>query len=192
MKGKGAIVGVLVLALAFVVAARLAMADGVRHFSLLARTMQPVDSSIGYDTSDGYLRTVQGSTRNETTAYVGQVDLPDGATIVGVRAFGLDSDPFFEFTFRLMRYNLDDDPVGSAVTGQVPSGAYFQDGKIELDAPVDPDAATVDNDEYSYGIVLLLPAPYSPPSQDLAVLRFVVDTSYNTRLPLVQRNSAGE
>jgi hypothetical protein len=192
MKGKWAIVGVSALALMFVLIVRLAMADGVRHFSLLAATMQPVDSSIGYDTSDGYLRTVQESTRNETTAYCGQVDLPDGATIVGVRAFGLDSDPFFEFTFQLVRYNLDDDPVGSAVTDQVSSGAFFQGGKIELDAPVHPEAATVDNEQYSYGIFLVLPEPYNPPFQDLAVLRFVVDTSYSTHLPLVQRNSTGE
>jgi hypothetical protein len=176
----------------FVLVARLAMADSVRHFSLLARTMQPIDSSIGYDSSDGYLRTVQESTENETTAYCGQVDLPDWARIVGVRAFGLDSDPFFEFSFELARYNLDDDPLSSAVTDHVSSGAYFQDGKIELDAPVHPDMAIVDNVSYSYGIFLVLPAAYSPPSQDLGVLRFVVDTSYSTHLPLVQRNSTGK
>lgn len=192
MKGRSIVAGVLALVLMLGLIARFAMADSVRHFSLMARTMQPVDSSIRYDSYDGYLRTVQESSMNEVTVYVGQVDLPDGASVVGVRAFGLDSDPFFEFCFGLVRYNLDEDPVNSPVTDMVCSGEYLQPGKIELEAPVHPGAAVVDNVNYGYNIFVRLPTPYNLPFQDLAVLRFLVDTSYSAHLPIVQRNSTGE
>lgn len=174
------------------VGARVTMADSVRHFSLLARTMPPIDSSIGYNSSDAYLRTVQESTMRDNTAYAGQVDLPDGATVVGVRAFGLDSDPFFEYCFGLSRYSLDDDPAWTLISDWVCSGESFQGGKIELDAPVHAALAMVDNEQYSYSIFLVLPTPYNPPYQDLGVLRFVVDTSYGTQLPLVQNNWSEE
>jgi hypothetical protein len=170
------------------VGARLAMADGVQHFSLLAATMQPIDSSIGYDNSDGFLKTIQESTITTTTAYVGQLDLPDGARIVSVQGFGLDTDPVFQFSFRLYRYNLYSDPVGSPVTDWASSGVSFQGGKVELNASVYPNMAVIDNDQYSYGIYLLLPEAYNPPYQDLGVLRFVVDTSYSVHLPLTQRS----
>lgn len=192
MKGKSIVAGVLALGLMLVLIARLAMADSVQHFSLMARTMQPVDSSIRYDSYDGYLRTVQESSMNEVTVYVGQVDLPDGANVVGVRAFGLDSDPFFGFCFGLVRYNLAENPVYSQVTDIVCSGEYPQPGKIELEAPVRAGAAVVDNVNYGYNIVVRLPTPYAPPNQDLAVLRFLVDTGYSAHLPLVQRNPTGE
>jgi hypothetical protein len=189
MKGKWILAGVLALVLMSAVVARLTMADSVRHFSLMARTMQPADSSIRYDTyDDGYLRTVQESSMNEETVYIGQVDLPDGATVVDVRAFGLDSHPFGEFCFGLVHCNLDDDPACSAVTQEVCSGELAQPGKAELQAPVLSNMAVVDNVNYSYSIFVQLPTPYNPPYQDLGILRFRVDTIYSAQLPLVERN----
>jgi hypothetical protein len=160
-------------------------AGSVQHFSLLAATMQTLDSTIGHDSEDGLLRTVQESTSHTVTAYRGQVDLPDGARVVGVRAFGLDTDPFFEFCYDLCRYNLDSEPVYEAVTDWVCSGESFQDGDIVLNAPVHSGVAVVDSEHYSYAIFLVLPTPYNPPYQDLAVLRFVVDSTYQVGLPLV-------
>lgn len=193
MKGKWILAGVLAMVLVSGFVARLAMADSVRHFSLMARTMQPADSSIRYNTyDDGYLRTVQESSMNEATVYAGQVDLPDGATVVGVRAFGLDNDPFGEFCFGLVHCNLYDDPVCSAVTQEVCSGESRQPGKTELQAPVHTNMATVDNVNYSYNIFVRLPTPYNPPYQDLGILRFRVDTSYSAQLPIVQRNRSGQ
>lgn len=171
------------------IGAQLAMADSVQHFSLLASTMQPLDSSIRYNNTGAFLKTIQESTIYTSTVYVGQLDLPNGARIVSVRGFGLDTDPFFEFSFRLYRYNLYGNPVGSPVTGLAASGTYFQSGKIEVSAPVYSNMAVIDNDQYSYGILLTLPVPYNSPYQDLGVLRFVVDTSYSVQLPLVQQNA---
>ena len=193
MKGKWILVGVLALVLVSGVVAGLATADSERHFSLMARTMQPADSSIRYDSyDDGYLRTVQESSLNAETVYAGQVDLPDGAAVVGVRAYGLDSDPVGEFCFGLVRCDLYDDPVCSAVTQVVCSGEFAQPGKIELQAPLQANVAGVDNVNYSYNIFVRLPTPYNPPYQDLGILRFRVDTSYSAHVPMVQRNWSGQ
>ena len=188
---QATILAIVVVLLGFMpgIAAQSAMADSVQHFSLLASTMQPLDSSIRYNNTGAFLKTTQGSTINTSTVYVGQLDLPDGARIVSVRGFGLDTDPIFEFSFQLYRYNLYGNPVGSPVTDLASSGTSFQGGKIVMSAPVDSDMAVIDNDQYSYGILLTLPVPYSPPYQDLGVLRFVVDTGYSVQLPLVQKNA---
>jgi len=169
------------------VSARLVMADSVRHFSLLAETMQPIDSSIGYDNTDAFLKTIQDSTISSSASYIGQLDLPDGARIVSVRCFGLDTDPTDEFYFRLFRYNLYSDPVWSPVTDFAFSGVPFNGGKVEVDAWVDPDMAVIDNEQFSYGIFLVLPRATAG---ELGVLRFVVNTSYTVQLPIVQRNSS--
>jgi hypothetical protein len=161
-----------------------ARADSVQHFSLLAETMQPVDSTIEYDSYDAYLETTQDSSLN-TTAYIGQVTLPDGANIVGVRCFGEDDDPNpdAEFSFALFRYSL----VANfeAVTEWVSSD---NQGKQQVQAPVlsDPHLiAAVDNAAYSYGIYLTLPEPVAG---TLRVLRCVVDTSYSVQLPFINRD----
>ncbi len=166
------------------VSARVAAADSVRHFSLLAETMRPIDSSIGYDNTMAFLRTIQDSTISPPTSYIGQLDLPDGARIVRVKCFGLDSDPNGEFYFRLYRYSLQSDPVWSPVTDFASSGVAFNGGKVVLEATVDPDRAVIDNAEFSYGIFLVLPKARSG---DLGVLRCVVDTTYAISLPLVQQ-----
>jgi len=167
------------------VSTRVAAADSVRHFSLLAETMQPIDSSIGYDNTMAFLKTTQDSTVSPPTSYIGQLDLPDGARIVGVRCFGLDSDPNGEFYFRLYRYNLWSDPVWSPVTNFAFSGVAFSSGKVMLEAAVDPDMAMIDNAEFSYGIFLVLPKAQLG---ELGLLRCMVDTTYAVSLPFVERN----
>ncbi len=167
------------------VIARTATAGSAQHFSLLAEAMQPVDSSIGYDNYQAFLKTTQESTVSIETTYVGQVNLPDGATIVGVRCFGQDSDPNREFYFRLYRYNLEGDPVWSAVTDFAYSGVAFSGGKLVVEATVDPSTALVDNTLFSYGIYVVLP---KATSGDLGLLRCVVDASYAVSLPLVPAN----
>lgn len=170
------------------VRARLALADSVQRYSLLAETMQPIDSTIGYDNTSAFLKTTQASTANSATAYIGQLHLSDGARIVSVRAFGEDTDPLGEFSFQLYRYSLSSTPVWSAVTSLASSGEPFQGGDIELSAQVYRGNAVVDNEQFSYGIYLVLPEAYNPPYQDLGVLRFVVETSYSVQLPVVPRD----
>jgi hypothetical protein len=167
------------------VGARVAAADSVRHFSLLAETMQPVDSTIEYDSNSAFLTTIQDSGLSGPASYIGQLDLPDGARIVGARCFGLDTDPMGEFYFRLYRYNLWTEPVWSGVTDFAHSDVPFSEGKVVVEAAVEPEAAFVDNAEFSYGIFLVLPTSQSG---ELAVLRCMVDTTYPISLPLVQRN----
>ena len=178
---------VVALLLGFIpgVSPRVAMADSVRHFSLLAETMHPIDSSIGYDNTSAFLKTTQDSTISPPTTYIGQLDLPDGARIVSVRCFGLDSDSNSQFNFRLYRYNLWSDPVWSAVTDFAFSGIGFSGGKVMLEANIDHDMAIIDNAEFSYGIFLQLPKALSG---DLGLLRCVVDTNNVISLPLIQRN----
>lgn len=175
------VVGMLI-GLALDSQAQPAAAQNVQRFSLLAATMQPVESSIEYDTEDGFLRTVLG-----TAGYGGQVDLPDGAQVVGLRGFGLDTDPNSQFCCGLMRFTLYNDPVGELITDLVCSGESFQGGEVVLDAPVHSGMTSVDNEQYSYAILLVLPEPGDPPLQDLAVLRFVVESTYQVQLPLVPR-----
>jgi hypothetical protein len=146
--------------------------------------MQPIDSSIGYDNTSAFLKTTQDSSVS-STSYIGQLDLPDGARIVSVRCFGLDSDPNSEFYFRLYRYNLWSDPVWSGVTDFSYSGFAFNGGKVMLEAAIDHDMAVINNAEFSYGIFLVLPKAQSG---DLGVLRCVVDTTLAVSLPVVQRN----
>jgi hypothetical protein len=165
--------------------ARVAKADSVRRFSLLAETMRPVDSSIGYDSSDAYLKTTQNSTVSASTTYIGQLDLPDGATVVGVRCLGIDSDPATQFRFRLFRYDLWDDPVWSGVTSFASSGVAFSGGKVMREAAIDPGAAVIDNANFSYGMFVSLPEAQSG---ELGLLRCVVDTSYTLSMPLLKRD----
>jgi hypothetical protein len=171
------------------VSAQLAMADAVRHYSLLAETMQPLDSTIGYDNASAFLKTTQDSKIYTSTAYIGQLDLPDGARIVRVVCFGLDTDPNQEFTFRVYRYSLRSDPVWSAVTDYAYSGVSFDGGRVTAEATVDPDRAVIDNAEFSYGLYLLLPTAQTG---DLGVLRCLVDTAHAVSLPRVQRNSTDQ
>lgn len=164
-----------------------AMANG--KFSLLAATMTPLDSKMESKVEDGFLRTTRASTEPPyTAAYIGQLDLPHGARITSVRCQGVDTDPMSEFTIQLNRYNLYSTPAGSPVTSLAGSGN--QPNKVEVSAVVNPALAVIDNDQYSYGLLLQLPTAYSAPNQDLRVLRCVVDTTYTLQLPLLQRNDS--
>ena len=150
------------------------IAASIQRYSLLAETMQPVDSSISYNNTSAYLTTTTDSTVNGVSQYIGQLNLSDGATIINVIGFGIDTDPNGEFYFRLYRYNLTGDPVWSPVTGFASSGVPFSNGKIDIPALVDPSMAAVDNAQFSYGLFLVLPAASSG---QLGVLRFLVETS---------------
>jgi hypothetical protein len=141
------------------------------HFSLLAETMRPIDSSIGYDNTSAYLKTTLNSTL-PATSYIGQLNLPDGSTISGARCYGQDSDPAGEFSFGLYRYGVATPPY-TAVTSYVSSGAAFSGGAVTLTATVVSTYAVVDNATYSYGLFLTLPKAQSG---QLGVLRCVVDT----------------
>ena len=150
------------------------MAASIQRFSLLAETMQPVDSTIGYNNTSGYLTTTTNSAVNGVTQYIGQLHLPDGATIINMIGFGLDTDPNSQFYFRLYRYNLNNVPIWSAVTDFAYSGVPYSNGIIEIPAAVDPGMAVVDNAQFSYGLFLVLPVASTG---QLGVLRFMVETS---------------
>ena len=168
------------------VRARVALAESERHFSLLAETMSPLDSSVGYDNTSAFLTTTADSTVVFPTTYVGHLDLPDGATVVSAVCSGLDTDPSNQFSFRIFRYNLWTSPVWEAVTEYGYSGVPFSGGNVEVDAEVDPANAVVDNGEFSYGLILKLPKAQVGTS--LGVLRCVVNSSYNLKIPLIQKN----
>jgi hypothetical protein len=164
---------------------RVAMAGGVRSYSLLAETMQPIDSSIQFDNTYAFLKTTQNSALG-STSYIGQLDLPDNARIISVRCFGRDSDPNNEFYFRLYRYNLFMDPVWSGVSDYAYSGMPYAGGNVVVEAPIDPGMAMVNNADFSYGIFLVLPVASTG---ELGVLRCVVDTTYSVQIPLVINDS---
>ena len=150
------------------------MAASIYRISLLAETMQPIDSTIEYNNNEAFLTTTADSTINDVTHYIGQLNLPDGATITKVVGFGLDTDANTEFSFALFRYKLIDNPVYSQVTAFAFSGITFRDGKIEIPSAVDTDMALVDNAQFSYAIYLVLP---SASDGQLGVLRFLIEFS---------------
>lgn len=144
----------------------------LRYFSLLAETMQPIDSTIGYDNTMGSLHTTSVSTLTGSATYIGQVDLPDGATIVRVLAHGNDATAAAEYGFALYRYSVFDSPVWTQMTDWMVSGFAWSGGALVTEAQVYPSLAQVDNMSYSYGVFVDL-----PPDADLSVLRFVVETT---------------
>jgi hypothetical protein len=145
----------------------------IQYYSLLAETMQPVDSSIGYDNTQALLKTTADSATG-MTSYIGQLSLPHGAKIVQVGCDGIDTDAKGEFYFRLYRYSLSHNPVWEGVTNFSHSGIGFAGGKMELWAAIlNANLAVVNNSKYSYGIFLVLPKAVSG---RLEVLRFMVKT----------------
>ncbi|MCP3997117.1 MAG: S-layer homology domain-containing protein [bacterium] len=146
--------------------------DELRYFSLLAETMQPVDSTIGYDNTQALLTTTSVSSLNGSATYVGQVDLPHGTTIQRVIAHGFDGSATEEYTFALFRYSLFDTPVWTQTTDFRRSGIPWNGGNLVSELLPYPAMAQVDNLNYSYGVFVELPADMS-----LGVLRFVVETN---------------
>jgi hypothetical protein len=157
-------------------------ASAVYRFSLLAETMRPIDSTIGYNNYNAFLTTTQESSVNPATCYIGQVNLPHGEKILSVRCFGQDSDPNKEFSFGMYRYELYANPVYQAVSSYVGSGIAFSGGKIDFAASIISTMATVDNEKYSYGIYLTLPKAQTG---SLGVLRFVIETTSTQRVAVV-------
>lgn len=156
-------------------------AKGSAYFSFLAETMRPVDSTIQYDCNDAYLKTIQDSTL-QITQYIGSVHLPHGESIISVKGYGIDSSPL-AFYFRLYRYNISEDPVWSSITDFAYSDSgSFEGNKTTVTAIVNPDFATVDNLNYSYGLFLVLPADIT---NELKVLRFVIETTATQRAVVI-------
>ncbi len=159
-------------------------------YAILAETMAPEASDIKYVNVTGYLVTTGNSLYQ--TGYIGQVNLPNGSTIVGVAAYGIDGDPLNDFNYCLYRYNLYNNPVWGLVTPCIASNSVTPDSskRVYLYSPADAPLATVDNANYSYGVFLKLPMasvavdPYNP---TLAVLRFVVYWNYPVYLPSVTK-----
>ncbi len=146
--------------------------DELRYFSLLAETMQPVDSTIGYDNTLASLHTTSVSSLWGNATYIGQVDLPDGATVVRIIGYGFDGTSAAEYAFVLYRYSVFDSPVWTQMTDFVVSGYAWSGGTLVSGAAAYPSLAEVDNLTYSYGVFVEL-----PPHANLSVLRFVVETS---------------
>jgi len=146
--------------------------DELRYFSLLAETMQPVDSTIGYDNTQGSLHTTSVSAISFSATYIGQVDLPDGATIVRVVAYGYDGASVAAYRVAMFRYSVFDVPVWTQMTDWIVSGFAWSGGALVSEGAVYPSLAEVDNLNYSYGIFVDL-----PPHANLSVLRFVVETT---------------
>jgi len=144
----------------------------LQYFSLLAETMQPVDSTIGFDNTQGSLHTTSASSLNGSATYIGQVDLPHGATIERVIGYGYDGSATDEYGFAVFRYSLFDSPVWTQMTDWRYSGIPWSGGNLVSEVQVYPAMAEVDNLTYSYGIFVLLPADLN-----LSMLRFVVETS---------------
>ena len=167
---------------------RNALADSVRQF-LLAETMRPLDSTIGYDNSLAFLDTPHKIQPFHPAPISGS--LICGWSQDHRRALfrAAVSDPNGGFYFRLYRYNLWDDPVWSPVTDFTYSGFAFNAGKVMLEANVDPGMAMIETAEFSYGLFLVLPVATSG---DLGLLRCVVDTSYAVSLATIARNSPGQ
>ena len=144
----------------------------LQYFSLLAETMQPVDSTIGYDNTQAMLKTTSVSSLYGNASYIGQLDLPHGATIQRVIAYGYDGSAVDEYGFAVFRYNLFDSPVWTQMTDWRYSGIPWSGGNLVSEVQVYPATAEVDNLTYSYGIFVDLPADIN-----LGILRFVVETS---------------
>ncbi len=162
---------------------------GIQHFSILAESMHPIDSTIQFNNTSAYLVTTSNSTYSPGEAtYIGQVNLPDGAVISGVHIYGIDRDNSVNFGAGLYRYNQDSAPVFAAVT-------TFQNttaapNKVVMNqVPISSGLATIDNQNYSYGLFINLPRSTAAPNisnPDLAILRIVIDWSYDTYLPVIQ------
>jgi hypothetical protein len=177
-------ISVLVLGMNF----RFANAASAQHLSILAESIQPLDSTIQFNNSpSAYLVTTTNSTANPNTSYVAQVNLPDGAVISGINVYGLDSDSL-SFGAALYRYNQDLTPVYQAVTAFTTSVGSAGKVVVHL-TPLSNALATVDNLTYSYGIYIDLPKAnvLSVSLPNLAILRIVVDWGYPTYLPVLSR-----
>lgn len=142
-------------------------------FSMLAETMQPIDSSMTYDNTEVLLKT----TSSGANQYIGHLSLPHGAKILKCVGFGRDTDSGRQFEFRIFRYNLTDSPVWTAVSNWVVSGVAYENGNIQLESEIIPSFAEIDNVNYSYGIFLVLPP--AQVGKELGVLRFYVETTSN-------------
>jgi hypothetical protein len=157
-------------------------ASDYRFFSILAETMRPLDSTIGYDCHEGYLETTSDSTEH-STQYIAQVNLPQGSTVDTVSCYGYDNDDK-DFSFQLYRYrfNGEGENVFEAVSDE--GDSYGADpGYVDLTVgavlptPETPGIAVINNEHYSYGLYLNLP---KASVNDLYVVRCVVRANFES------------
>ena len=143
--------------------------------SILAESMRPIDSSIGFDSFDARLKTVSNSTINSGAPYIGQINLPDGVVVQNATCQGFDTAPE-NIGMGVFRYRHNGDGVNAFETVTDFADSSGISGDVELtspavDPPPTPDVLVIDNENYSYGLFLSLPAPSSG---KLYVVRCVV------------------
>lgn len=147
------------------------------RFSILAETMSPIDSTIGFDSFDANLETTSDSTIHGTAAYVAQINLPDGAMIEDATCYGFDTAPeAFGLAVYRYRFNGDLEAPFTAVTpfglsSGMPGAADITVQVIDPPPPDKPGLAVVNNEDFSYGLFLQLPLATSG---KLYVVRCVV------------------
>ncbi len=162
-------------------------AAGAFHYSILAETFHPTDSTIGYNNYYAWLTTTSNSTiPGQSSSYVATVNLPDGAVISDIHVFArdLDANNTKDVYACMFRYSQTTNPVFEAVTTCTSSSGA--PGLTTINPPVKSVAlGTIDNQAYSYAIYLDLPpatvVTVDPPN--LGVLRVVIDWSFSTYLP---------
>ena len=163
-------------------------AAGGGHYSIPARAIQPVDSTVGFNSFSGYLITTSESTESfGMDTFIASVNLPDGATISAVHVYGIDSDPDANFSARMYRYQATD-PVATPVTDRASSSGSIGNTVIDLPIP-DGAAAMIDNETYSYTVNIYQPEQTTGSLAEpaLAILRIVIDWSYSVYLPAVSK-----
>jgi hypothetical protein len=157
-------------------------ASDYRYFSILAETMRPIDSTIGFDCELGYLKTTSDSTLNASSQYIAQVNLPHGSTVDTVSCYGYDNDNN-DFSFTLFRYRFNG--IGNDVFQQVSQegDSSVSSGYIDLTVgpifPLNPPGiAVINNEDYSYGLFLNLPKAQF---NDLYVVRCLVRATIESK-----------
>lgn len=147
-----------------------ALAAESAYFSILAETMNPVDSSIEFDSDNGYLKTTSGSIGQ----YIAQINLPHDSKIISAKFYGYDTDTNnISFAVYRYRFNGEGIDVFEQVT-ETKDTSLSAPGYSELTSlpiPV-PAFNTVNNKDYSYGLYLNLPVA---DSEDLYAIRFLVE-----------------
>lgn len=145
-------------------------------FVVLGPTIHPADSRTTYQSTSTYMCTF-GGTYHE---YWAQVNLPNGATVTGMKVEGVDNDnsDARDVEVDLVRFDVT---LGSSNT--TTSIAQFTSGSLTTSATpfqslvgvVNPAAALIDNAYYAYGLKMYLPGEATcSPTPILGLLRVAV------------------
>ena len=157
----------------------LALATEYRYFSIAAGAFNPASNDTAYFYNAGTLSTYQPTSFGY---YFAPVNLPDGAEIIDVTGYGVDDDTNQDqdFIFLLCRYryngaDMQTNPVCELITSDAHSNDT--DGSSGIVSAADPNPTPpglnfINNQEYSYGLELYLPAAST--GKTIMVIRFVV------------------